>query len=77
MIRLGKFRGWAILAIVFPAISFFNIPAQASPALNAPIQITSNPGEDFAPSVGQEAGYPAPDFLTRGPGFPTCPRHKP
>ena len=54
MIRLGKFRGWAILAIVFPAISFFNIPAQASPALNAPIQITSNPGEDFAPTVSAD-----------------------
>ena len=53
MIRLGKFRGWAILAIVFPAISFFNIPAQASPALNAPIQITSNQAaynlEDYLP----------------------------
>ena len=53
MIRLGKFRGWAILAIVFPAF-FFNIPAQASPALNAPIQITSNPGEDFAPTVSAD-----------------------
>ena len=54
MIQLGKFRGWAILAFVFPAISFFNISAHASPALNAPIQVTSNPGEDFAPTVSAD-----------------------
>ena len=54
MTQLGKFRGWAILAFVFPAISFFNISAHASPALNAPIQVTSNPGEDFAPTVSAD-----------------------
>ena len=49
MISFGKFRSWAILAIVF--LSFPNISAHASPALNIPIQVTSNPGEDFAPTV--------------------------
>ena len=57
MIQLGKFRGWAILAFVFPAISFFNISAHASPALNAPIQVTSNPGEDFAPTVSADGNF--------------------
>ena len=42
------------MAFVFPAISFFNISAHASPALNAPIQVTSNPGEDFAPTVSAD-----------------------
>ena len=54
MIRFGKFRGWTILAIVFPAISFFNFPVHASPALSAPIQVNSNPGEDFAPTVSAD-----------------------
>ena len=42
------------MAIVFPAISFFNFPVHASPALSAPIQVTSNPGEDFAPTVSAD-----------------------
>ena len=54
MVQFGKFRGWAILAIVFQAISFFNISAHASTDLKAPIQVTSNPGEDFAPTVSAD-----------------------
>ncbi|MBC8286929.1 MAG: CHAT domain-containing protein [Nitrospinae bacterium] len=54
MIRFGKIRGWAVLGFVLPAIFLSPISSQASPSLNTPIQITSNPGEDFAPTVSAD-----------------------
>lgn len=40
--------------MVLPAIFLSQLSSQASPALNIPIQITSNPGEDFAPTVSAD-----------------------
>jgi CHAT domain-containing protein/Tfp pilus assembly protein PilF len=55
MIRIDKFRCWAVLGFIFPAFFSVNIPAsKASPSLNIPVQVTSNPGEDFAPSVSTD-----------------------
>ncbi|MBT3511209.1 MAG: tetratricopeptide repeat protein [Nitrospina sp.] len=55
MIRKDKFRCWAVLGFIFPAFFLLNIPAsKASTPLNIPIQVTSNPGEDFAPAVSAD-----------------------
>ena len=35
---------------VFPVLFLSPLSSQASPALNTPFQVTSNPGEDFAPT---------------------------
>jgi CHAT domain-containing protein/Tfp pilus assembly protein PilF len=52
MIRLDKFRYRMIFGILFLAFCSINISAlEASPSFNIPIQITSNPGEDFSPTV--------------------------
>lgn len=54
MIRIDIFKAWAVFGTVLSAILPCQYFAQASPALNAPIQITSNPGEDFAPTVSAD-----------------------
>ena len=52
MARFDKFSIWVILGFLFFAIS-----AHASPAFNVPIQITSNPGEDFAPTISPDGKF--------------------
>ncbi|MBT5869791.1 MAG: CHAT domain-containing protein [Nitrospinaceae bacterium] len=52
MARFDKFSIWVILGLLFFAIS-----AHASPAFNVPIQITSNPGEDFAPTISPDGKF--------------------
>jgi CHAT domain-containing protein/Tfp pilus assembly protein PilF len=52
MIRLVNFRYWIILGFVYPVLfSFLISESKASTTLNSPVQITSNPGEDFSPTV--------------------------
>jgi len=54
MIQFGKIRGWTVFG--FACLTFFIVQtsSQASPTLNIPAQITSNPGEDFAPTVSAD-----------------------
>jgi CHAT domain-containing protein/Tol biopolymer transport system component/Tfp pilus assembly protein PilF len=55
MIRLEKIRCWVILGFVVPTFFSLDIPSpEASSLLNTPVQITSNPGEDFAPTVSAD-----------------------
>jgi CHAT domain-containing protein/Tfp pilus assembly protein PilF len=55
MIRLGNIRFGMIWVFVFLVFFSFDIPASiASPTLNTPVQVTSNPGEDFAPTVSAD-----------------------
>ena len=52
MIRLEKFRCWTVWGFVFLLFFSLNISAlKASSSLIIPVQVTSNPGEDFAPTV--------------------------
>ncbi len=54
MIRFCEIRSWVVLGFVFPAFFLFQLSSQASPVFNTPIQVTSNPGEDFAPTVSAD-----------------------
>lgn len=54
MIRFCEIRSWVVLGFVFPTLFLSPLSSQASPALNTPVQVTSNPGEDFAPTVSAD-----------------------
>ena len=54
MIRFYEIRSWLVFGIVLSGIFLFQLSSQASPNFNTPIQVTSNPGEDFAPTVSAD-----------------------
>ena len=54
MILFCEIRSWVVLGLVLPAIFLSQLSSQASPVLNTPTQVTSNPGEDFAPTVSAD-----------------------
>ncbi len=51
MTRFDRTLGWVVLGTLFLPILLSSLTAHASPALNVPVQVTSSPGEDFAPTV--------------------------
>ena len=52
MIRFDKILSRVVLGILFSSVFLSRV--YASPILNSPIQVTSNPGEDFAPAVSAD-----------------------
>lgn len=54
---LKKTSAWFWIAVFFLAADFACLAIQAQALQNHPVQITSNPGEDFAPSVSSDGTF--------------------